>query len=80
MTYISPMWALPKDHLGGLMQQAMAWLDAHSIGWSLAVLFIGMLLISGAACLADRILWRWAHRHEIREEREMAARVERLRG
>ncbi len=60
--------------------QAMAWLDEQSVVWALAVLFVGMLLISGAACLADRLLWRWAHRHEIREELETAARVERLRG
>ena len=61
------------------LAQAMRWLDTHSIGWSLAVVFVGMFVISGAACLVERLTWRWAHRHEIHEEWELAARVERMR-
>lgn len=62
------------------LAQALHWFDTHEIGWSFLVLFVGMVLIVLAAAAASCITWRWTHRHEIREEREMAARVERLRG
>ena len=58
---------------------AMAWLDTHSIGWSLALLFVAMLALAGLASLIESAVYRLAHREEIREEREQAARVERLR-
>lgn len=61
------------------LAQAMCWLDTHSVVWSLAVVFVGALAYAGAACLVERLTWRWAYRHEIHEEREMAARVERMR-
>ena len=59
---------------------ALAWLDTHSIGWSLALLFVAMLAVVGLASLIDEAIYRLAHRDEIREDREQAARVERLRG
>ena len=60
--------------------EALRWLDTHEIGWSFLVLFVGMVLIVLAAAGASWITWRWTHRHEFREDREQAARVERLGG
>ncbi len=60
--------------------QALAWLDAHDVTWSLAVLFVAMFTLAGLASLIESAVYRLAHRREIREERELAARVERLRG
>ena len=58
---------------------AMAWLAAHDVTWSLALLFVAMLALAGLASLIEAAVWRLAHRREIREERELAERVERLR-
>ncbi len=62
------------------LAQALAWLDAHDIVWSIVILFVGTLLVSALAWLLESAVWRLAHRDELREEREMTERVERLRG
>ncbi len=59
---------------------ALAWLDAHDIVWSIVILFVGTLLVSALAWLLESAVWRLAHRDELREEREMAERAQRLRG
>ena len=51
------------------LAQAMAWLDAHDVTWSLAVLFVAILALAGLASLIDEAVYRLAHRREIREER-----------
>ncbi len=60
--------------------QAMTWLDAHDVVWSIVVLFVATLLIVVAAAILESAVYRLAHRDELREERERAARVQRLRG
>ena len=60
--------------------QALAWLDAHDVAWSIVILFVAMFATVGAASTLERAVWWLTHRREICEERELAARVQRLRG